>query len=280
MKTAPPAGAQQSAPGAPGAPKIALSASGIVIDTPTTVTRDLPALKATGAPFAATIATSQQRTQAYDFLKRTLRPRIAVLRSLFVDIKRSITDAHKTALTKERETLAPYIELDDRIESAVVAFDRAERARVEEERRRADEERRRIAAQAEVKSDESADLLAAADALEAEARTLTGSDRREALAAASQLRTEAAPVESVPPLSTFVPIVRPAVSKGRTVTYHAEIRDIHLLVAAVARGEVEVAALEPLKLIDNHPWLNALARDKQGSLSIPGVVAVPDESIR
>lgn len=257
------------------------------------VTRDLPALQER-AKSAGAIETQDARTGAYNFLRTELRPRIAQLRGLFSRIKQSILSAHKDALAEERKVLAPYLALDDRIENAILAFDEAQRKKREEEQRQREEEarQREIAAAAgaggEDALSDAESLLETAQELEEAAAELAQDDpesAREAADAAKELRRQAtaimpAPAPPPPPAPTKREIK--AQTKGATITHHAEVRDVALLVREIAAGRVDIAAIEPTKLMarDGHPWLNTQARERGDQLSIPGVVAVPDQSIR
>ncbi len=259
----------------------------MVVDIAPPQTQDLPILQKQAASLQ--IVSVVARGQAYDFLRKTLRPRIAGIRDVFAGIKRSIMASHKHVLDLERETLAPYVALDDQTEKAILAFDdeQARLRREAEERER--KQREALAARASSVSAEAQELIDAAAEMEQSARELTGEDRREALEAAKELRQQAAvmsqgatkAMQVLAPPKPSAAAVR-AETKGRSRSYHAEIRNMGLLVAAVAQGKVALAALEPERfaLRENHPHLNRLARDYGEALSIPGVVAVPDDSIR
>jgi hypothetical protein len=251
----------------PRRPKPASSPNKLIVNLAPPPTKDLPALRATVEHIA--IATIRDRDSAYVFLREKLRPRIAALKQIFTKIKRPLNEARAALLDLEKSTLAPYIALDDRVEGAVLVFDSAERRRI------AAEIEKRAKVPAARAQQDARDLLLAAKELVAEGDP-------DSMAAARDLREQATAVLRECPLATRT---KP-IEKGRTVLYHIEIVDFRALVEAALAGTATIAGpmslelLEPERLAMMHPRLNQLARDHGSALDIPGVIVVPDESIR
>lgn len=114
-----------------------------------------------------------------------------------------------------------------------------------------------------------------AEALLEQAATVEkGGDMEQAAA----LMKEAVKIESAPVQSTHVEIA-PTLPKLQSVekqTYHAEVVDLEELISAVMEKRVPRAAL---KIEANMTYLNARAKMEEASLSIPGVIAKPKDTL-
>ena len=71
-----------------------------------------------------------------------------------------------------------------------------------------------------------------------------------------------------------VEVASPVVQTSTVTRWSAEITDVLALVKAVAAGAVPLAALEPERLIEAHPWLNKQVTQLREEFIVPGVVAV------
>jgi len=158
-------------------------------------------------------------------------------------------DAHKAALAQKKTLRDPIEAVKKAIDTKMIAWYKAEQARIAEERRKAEEEARK-------KAEEEA--LAKAAALEAEGLT----------AAAAQVLESPIAVEKVD---------IPDIEKGAGVSYReswsAEVSDLMTLVKAIAEGKTPLYYVEA-----SMTALNGAMRESKGQAVIPGVKAVSSTS--
>ena len=167
-------------------------------------------------------------------------------------IKTAAHSAHKAAVAAEKIFLDPLNKAKTIIKKAVSIWEQ-EQARI-----RAEAERK---AREEAQKKEEEERLA--KALEAEKEGKSEAEIEEIIETVK-------PIEPVKVEPTFER------TSGVTTreTWHAEVTDIKALCQAVTDGAVAVSAVLP-----NMPVLNSIARTAKGSMSIPGVKAVPDLSV-
>jgi len=193
--------------------------------------------------------------------------------------KAPLTAVRNMALQLEKDDVGAFKTLETQVGAKLLAFD----AEIERQRK-AEQERlnREAVAKAQAEADARAKALREAAKAEDDAAT-----KRALNAQARALKD--APV-FVAPVQ-----VAPVVAKTSTTTrWAAEITDVDALVVAVAVGilrrrvppstallaaladerEAPLAALEPERLREAHPWLNTAAVQGQEEFTLPGVVAV------
>lgn len=197
--------------------------------------------------------------------------------------KTPLNDARARALDLEKQDVAAFKNLETALGARLIAFDQE----VERQRRL---EQARLQQEAIAKAQAEADARAKAlrDAAKVE----------EDAAIRKQLQAQARAVKEAPVFVAPVEVAAP-VTKTSTVTrWSADITDIEALVVAVAVGilrrrvpadqlgpvflaqpDAPLAALEPERLIETHPWLNTQASQAREEFSLPGVVAVQKTSL-
>jgi len=173
--------------------------------------------------------------------------------------KAPINGIRSLALDLERTDVSSVKSLETTLGARVLAFEtEVERQRkIEEERLR-----REALEQAQKEADAKAKALRDAAKVEEDRKTKR------------QLNLQARSVEAAPVFVPAVKVSAPVTTSSTTTRWSVEITDIRELVKAVADGRVPLAALEPERLLDSHPWLTAQAVQLREEFSIPGTVAV------
>jgi len=195
-----------------------------------------------------------------------IRGYIKTLKSRFDVIKKPLNDARSKLLAEERVTLSAPTALAADVQRRILAYDQEQEAERQKQIRK-----------------EQADALAKQQAArDAEVKELRDVAKAAPKPVAQKLRAQAKQIKAEPLAVVAVEappaVVTPGMSK-RT-TYDAKIVDVRALVNAVTAGTVSIDVLEPLKLIDNHPTLNDLARKSKGKMEIPGVAVVKKERLQ
>lgn len=183
------------------------------------------------------------------------------------------------ALDLEKEDVAPFKSLETALGAKLLAFD------TELERQRKAEQAR-LQAEAVEKARKEADDRA--KALRAAAKA------EDDLATKKQLNAQARALKEAPVFVAPVVVAAPVAAVSTVTRWSAEITDLEALVVAVAVGilkrratvgqftsmtilaeqDAPLAALEPERLIESHPWLNTAASQGREEFRLPGVVAV------
>lgn len=118
-------------------------------------------------------------------------------------------------------------------------------------------------------------LLAAQAEADARAKALRDAAKAEEDAATKrQLQAQARALKAAPVFVAPVEVASPVAQTSTVTRWSAEITDVLALVQAVAAGTVPLAALEPERLIESHPWLNKQVTQLREEFVMPGVVAV------
>lgn len=182
---------------------------------------------------------------------------VGALRKTIVEhhapVKKRTHEAHKEACAMEQRQLTPVTMAETIIKRSILIY--------EQEQKRLQEER-------DQKAREEAEL-ARAEMIEA---------------AAVAAEAEGATAEEVEAIITQ-PVIAPPVSAPKTFqrasnillaqTWKAEVFDMKALAKAVAEGKAPVSAIEP-----NMTALNQMARAMKSGFNLPGVRAVPFDSLR
>lgn len=189
------------------------------------------------------------------FIRRTLR-RVA---DHYKGYKDPVNALRGHILDLERSDLRGWEAESERLTPIVDGWRVQEAARIERERREA---------QAAEDQRVRAEQQAIADALKAQAAQQP--DKAVAKAQAAEARSiEQKPLAARSVASRPLPTVA-GLGAGSEKPV-AEILDLMTLVKAVAAGKVPLAALEPERLIESHPWLNRQAGQMGEQLQYPGV---------
>lgn len=173
--------------------------------------------------------------------------------------KAPLNEVRARALDLEKSDVGAFKALETTLGSRLLAFE------TEVERQRKAEEAR---LQREA-------LVAAQAEADARAKALREAAKAEEDAAVKrQLNAQARQLKDAPVFVAPVEVASPVVQTSTVTRWSAEITDVLALVKAVAAGTVPLAALEPERLIDAHPWLNKQATQLREEFTMPGVVAV------
>ena len=192
--------------------------------------------------------------QQADAILGVLKLRIDKLHEIFDPICQAADKAHKQAVATRKEQIDPLERLKDQIGRQASGW------RAEQERLRLAEQQR---LQEEARRQEDAQRLAAAAQAEQEGE--------HDLAAAILDEAVTAPTPTV-----ILPRATPKLAHTSfTTRYKAKVINKLVLVKAVANGIVPLVAVD-----ENMPYLNNRARHEEQALSIPGVVAVPEDGTR
>jgi hypothetical protein len=182
---------------------------------------------------------------------------IAAARRVIIEyhapLKAKAHEAHAAICKAEKGMLAPVEEAERILKTSIGAYT-AEQRRIQMAR---EQEARDAAERARLEV-----LEASIEAAEAD-----GASAEEVQAIIEQ----PAPV----PVVYVAPIVQKVSGVSTAKTYRAELVNIKLLCAAVAKGECSEAYVTA-----NMPALNGVARSTRGSINIPGVRVVEDTSVR
>lgn len=168
----------------------------------------------------------------------------------------AIADAHalhKKLIGMKAKYDNPLAMLESACKTAIIRWDRQQEQARQEEQRRVEAEH-----QAKLRLEEKARVAAAKE---------NGAGRSEV----AEIRRD---VQSTP-----APTVAPSYTRSAGVStaanWQAQIDDVGKLVKWVVENLAErLYLLEPDKLVDLHPALNALAKAQKARLSIPGVTAI------
>lgn len=173
--------------------------------------------------------------------------------------KAPINDVRTYALSLEKDDVGRFKSLETKLGAKLLAFE----TDLEHQRK---EEQDRLHREA----------IAAAQ-LEAESRAQALRDAAKAeddAAVKRQLQAQARALKNAPVFVAPVEVESPVVKTSTVTRWSAEITDVLALVKAVAAGLVPLAALEPDRLIESHPWLNTAASQAREEFVMPGVQAV------
>lgn len=181
------------------------------------------------------------------------------------DMQKAPLNAVRTlALDLEKQDVGAFKALETKLGARLLAFD------TELERQRKAEQDR-LNREALVKAQAEADARAKAlrDAAKAE----------DDAAVKRQLNAQARQLKDAPVFVAPVEVASPVVQTSTVTRWSAEIVDVLALVKAVAAGAVPLAALEPERLVESHPWLNKQATQLREEFAAPGCVAVQKTSL-
>lgn len=206
-------------------------------------------------PQYAVIVTGQQ-AQAAGQILREVRTAIRQIKAKYKKVRDEINLSIKGVKQMEQDDLGPYVAADATLSAAVQAWQLADRDRLAAERN---------ALVAKAREDEAARRAASVAELTALAATAKGPEKQILNAQAKLLKTM--------PLTPTVDGPVPEATKIdgiSLVEYHdAEVTDLALLVQAVARGAVPLAAIQP-----NQSFLDAQATSLGAEMTYPGVRVV------
>ena len=183
------------------------------------------------------------------------------------------------ALELEKDDVGAFKALETALGAKLLAFD------IEVERQRRAEQSR-LQAEAVEKARKEADDRAKALRAAAKAEDDAATKR--------QLNAQARALKDAPVFVAPVVVAAPVAAVGTVTRWSAEITDLEALVVAVAMGilkrratvgqftsvtilaeqDAPMAALEPERLLESHPWLNTAASQGREEFTLPGVVAV------
>jgi hypothetical protein len=184
-------------------------------------------------------------------LMADIKGRIKTLEEIRMGQTRPLDESKKKIMEFFRQPLQKLEDAKNYLNKIMVNWtEEQERIRREEERRLREAARKR------------AEEEALQQALEAEA----AGDKQEAEAIIQE------PVY-VPPIKVVSEIPKSKESHIRE-TWSAVIEDPMALVKAITEGKVDIQAIEPNKLIENHPFLNTMATRYRDKLNIPGIRSV------
>ena len=200
---------------------------------------------------------------AADTLKevRTIRKHVEA----FHDMQKGpLNEVRAIALDLEKRDVGAWKALETGLGAKLLAFDTEM-----ERQRKAEQDRLNREA-----------LLAAQAEADAQAKALREAAKAEDDAAVKrQLQAQARAVKATPVFVAPVEVVAPVTASSTMTRWSAEITDVLALVKAVADGAVPLAALEPERLIEAHPWLNKQVTQLREEFVVPGVVAVQKTSL-
>lgn len=188
---------------------------------------------------------------SYDFATQSFKD-AATLEKRIVEhyepLRETTKAAYDTVLDAKKRDLEPVVQVKQILSRSIAAFELEQARERQREQARRDEEALKIAEEKRQKE--------LADAKKA------GATKKEIE------EIKKAPVEAVSPE------VKPTFERSATVSapierWSAEVRDLMLLVKAVAAGK------QPLNLLlPNQPALNGMARALKNTMGVPGVEAV------
>ena len=229
----------------------------------------------TRAPEMARLGEMTPRVAAFDFLGldnhdaaadvlkevRAIRKHVEAFHDLQ---KGPLNEVRAVALDLEKRDVGAWKALETGLGAKLLAFD------AEMERQRKAEEAR-LTREALVRAQAEAD---------AQAKALREAAKAEDdLALKRQLNAQARQLKDAPVFVAPVAVASPVAKTSTTTRWSAEIVDVLALVQAVAAGRVPLAALEPERLIESHPWLNTQATQLREEFAVPGCVAVQKTSL-
>lgn len=184
------------------------------------------------------------------------------VKKFFATAKGDAHSAHRNIVAMENRLLIPLQKARDIVSGKMISWQNAEASRRREDQARK-LETARLAAEA-----------AERQRLQDAAQELDDAGDYEAAEAIYESNVRKIPDDELAPEEYEVPPVQqPSNTQGRR-TWSAELTDILLLAKAVAEGRVETSALLP-----NMVYLNCQARTQKDRLKIPGVKAVPKDSV-
>lgn len=202
----------------------------------------------------ARIETAEE-AQAAGLYLRAVRQSIRNIKQHYKEVRKPVRDALKDLTRQEEEKLAPFEAAERAVDAPLIAWQVADRQRVEQERQaqlaraRAAEEAKRAAEVAQLKEQAASAKGLNKTLLKAQAKAL-----------------EAAPVR--PTVNEPLPEATKIEGVSLREYWHAEVDDFVALVDAVAKGRVPVSALQP-----NQEWLDEQADALRMELHYPGVSA-------
>lgn len=203
----------------------------------------------------ATIENAADAQAAATYL-RQIRQAIRRIKAHYVDVRRPVNEALKDLKRQEEEKLAPFLIAEEAVDGPLISWRLADKQRVEQERRAQLAEAREVEVQR--REVEVNGLLKAAEQAKGTERTILKMQAR-ALQVAPVTPRITEPVAEETKLAG-VPLVE---------YWSADVRDLALLVQAVAAGHAPLSAIQP-----NQKWLDEQANAFRAELSYPGVVAV------
>lgn len=231
----------------------------LVVPDPAPLTRQIDSRveKAT-----AIKVTSQGSLNRAGLLAGDLREAETQVKQFFAEAKGDAHNLHKKIVSMENRLLIPLQKARDIISGKMVSWQNAESARRRDEKSRKLEAARLATEQAE------------RERLQDAAEELEDAGDHEAAEAIYESEVREIPVNEISPDEYEVaPVQQPSNTQGRR-TWSAELTDILLLAKAVAEGRVETSAILP-----NMVYLNCQARTQKDRMKIPGVKAVPKDSV-
>lgn len=198
-------------------------------------------------------------------VKRTLR-KIAAHYKAYKD---PINELRKSILEMEHADLDSWEKAETRLSPLIADFDRQQKLAAEQERIRLQAIEDERARQTQLEQAAAVRRVAETEASPATRKALT---------------QEAKAIERAPVVSRQV--AAPAIEKvaGLSVSsgLACEIVDYMQLVKAIAEGRIPIQAIEPLKLAQDHPYLDMLATQMGAGLAqaCPGLKVVEKASVR
>ena len=221
----------------------------------------VPVMHTTAQEIAARIADQASAQEAANYL-RGLRTRIAAVKAHYKTIRAKVRASLDDIAVMERQDLSGWVEAETLVGGALLAWQVAEEdaAKARNAARLAEAEARATV----IREEQLAALAAAAEAAEKSGERKAFERQAKALTKAPLYPVGTAKAEAAPKLDGV---------SGRT-TYHAEITDEHLLIAAVIAGTVPASAVKP-----NQVWLNEQATALGEALRYPGVTVIKDRSL-
>jgi len=193
--------------------------------------------------------------------------------------KGPINSVRTIALDLEKRDVGAWKALETGLGARLLAFDTEL-----ERQRKAEQDRLNREAVLKAQAENDARAKALRDAAKAE----------DDAAVKRQLQAQARAMKAAPIFVAPVEVASPVQQTGTRTTWSAEITDLEALIVAVAMGILQrrvpgsallakaaageptapLSVLEPDRLIESHPWLNAQAAQGREEFTMPGVVAV------
>lgn len=206
--------------------------------------------------------TSQGSLNRAGLLAGDLREAEVQVKQFFATAKGDAHSAHLNIVAMENRLMIPLRKARDIVSGKMISWQNAEASRRREDQARKLEQARLEAEAAERKR------------LQDTAQELEDSGEEDAAEAIYESEVREIPDDEIAPDAYEVaPVQQPSNTQGRR-TWSAEVTDILLLAKAVAEG------LEaPCAVLPNMVYLNCRARDHRAQMSIPGVKAVPKDSV-
>jgi hypothetical protein len=233
-----------------------------------------------------TVATKDDKDQAIRHLAGVKGIRAAWV-AYWKPLKEAAKAAHSAICDKEKEGTVLVDEAEAIVKGKVLAWDRAEAARIAEQQRMLDEAARKEREAQEAKAraqrekedsarreEESARARAAQLEGEAKRKALEEADKASRAASAAAAKAEATELRAA--TVDAVQVVADTKTKGAStsVTWKAECTDLAALIAAAQPGTIAAAML-----MFNQDAANAQAKSSQNKVAVPGVRFYPVENL-